>query len=182
MDPLTHVRIVRVRGGTASDAEDVTATEAPLELRLDGRPLAVLMRTPGADRELAAGFLLAERVIRSADDLGTIEYCTDAAAADAPAGSIVTVSLDPSAAVRAEEHLASRRHVMASAACGVCGRETLASLQTGLAAVASGFRVAASVSAPSSLAVSLANEAGITLVGFVRDGGLNIYTAPARIV
>src|SRR5438132_11205741 len=58
-------------------ATDRVATEEPLEVRLHGRPFAVIMRTPGADRELAAGFLLAERVIRSADDLGTIAHCVD---------------------------------------------------------------------------------------------------------
>ena len=59
---------------------DCAATEEPLEVRLHGQPFAVIMRTPGADRELAAGFLLAERVIASADDLGTIAHCTDPAA------------------------------------------------------------------------------------------------------
>jgi FdhD protein len=274
MEPFTRLGIVRVRGADRGPADDVAATEAPLELRVQGRPLAVIMRTPGGDRELAAGFLLAERIIRRADDLGTIEYCTDqSGAADAVAGSIVNVTLDPEAADSAEAVLASRRQVMTSAACGVCGRESLASMRTDLSPVASDARVAAavvaslperlrarqplfastggihaagifdaageplsvaedvgrhnavdkaigslllrdalplpacilcvsgrtsyeivqkawcagvpivaSVSAPSSLAVSLASEAGITLVGFVRDGGLNIYTGAARIV
>ncbi len=74
---LKDVDVVRVRGGRRVADADRAATEEPLEVRLHGRPFAVIMRTPGADRELAAGFLLAERVLRSADDLGTIEYCTD---------------------------------------------------------------------------------------------------------
>ena len=53
-------------------------------MRLHNQPFAVIMRTPGADRELAAGFLLAERVITGADDLGTIAHCTDAAADHPP--------------------------------------------------------------------------------------------------
>ncbi len=73
MEPFTRLGIVRVRGADRGPADDVAATEAPLELRVQGRPLAVIMRTPGGDRELAAGFLLAERIIRRADDLGTIE-------------------------------------------------------------------------------------------------------------
>jgi FdhD protein len=273
MEPFTRVAIVRIRDGQRLAASDVTATEAPLELRLQGQPLAVIMRTPGADRELTAGFLLAERIIRRADDLGTIEYCADRTAANAPPGSIINVTLDPAAADAATRLLASRRQVMASAACGVCGRETLASLQTGLAPLAAhdhvpeavvsslpgrlrerqplfastgglhaagifladgdpvsvaedvgrhnavdkavgslllrdalpvrgailcvsgrtsyeivqkawcaGIATLVSVSAPSSLAVSLAEQAGITLAGFVRDGGLNIYTNPSRIV
>ena len=47
-------------------------------MRVNGGSFAVIMRTPGADRELAAGFLLAEGVIRGADEIGTIEYCQDA--------------------------------------------------------------------------------------------------------
>jgi FdhD protein len=274
MEPFTSVGIVRVRGTARQAAEDLTATEAPLELRLQGQALAVIMRTPGADRELAAGFLLAERLIRGFDDLGAIEYCSDQlAGAEAAAGTIVNVTLDPARAPAAEQLLASRRQVMASAACGVCGRETLASLRTDLAPItatrrhraatiaalparlrerqplfdstgglhaagifdgdgtlravaedvgrhnavdkavgsllladalplrepvlcvsgrtsfeivqkawSAGVAIVVSVSAPSSLAVSLAAEAGITLVGFVRDGGLNIYTGASRIV
>ena len=60
-------------------------------MRLHGRPFAVIMRTPGADRELAAGFLLAERVITGADDLGTIAHCTEPGA-DHPE-NIVNVTL-----------------------------------------------------------------------------------------
>src|SRR5258708_38971841 len=69
------VGVTRVRAGVRTDDRDRAATEEPLEVRLHGRPFAVIMRTPGADRELAAGFLLSEGVLKSADDLGTIEYC-----------------------------------------------------------------------------------------------------------
>ena len=76
-DVLRSVDVVRVRGVARAAEIDRAATEEPLEVRLHGQPFAVIMRTPGADRELTAGFLLSERVITSADDLGTIEYCTD---------------------------------------------------------------------------------------------------------
>src|SRR3954464_1570491 len=76
-EALRRVAVVRVRGGARAEEADRAVTEEPRESRLHDRPFAVIMRTPGADRELAAGFLLAERVIRSADDLGTIAYCTD---------------------------------------------------------------------------------------------------------
>jgi FdhD protein len=79
-DAMRSVEIVRVRGAVRAAELDRAATEEPLEVRLHGRPFAVIMRTPGADRELAAGFLLAERVLRSADDLGVIAHCTDATA------------------------------------------------------------------------------------------------------
>ena len=72
-DAFKAVDVVRVNGASRVHQRDSAATEEPLEIRLHGRSFAVIMRTPGADRELAAGFLLAERVITSADDLGVIE-------------------------------------------------------------------------------------------------------------
>src|SRR5215475_10294731 len=76
-DAQRSVEVVRVRGGARATDRDRAAAEEPLEIRLHDRPFAVVMRTPGADRELAAGFLLAERVIRGADDLGTIAHCAE---------------------------------------------------------------------------------------------------------
>src|SRR5437762_10387437 len=76
-EALRSVSVVRVTGRERASEIDRAATEEPLESRLHDRSFAVVMRTPGADRELAAGFLLAEGVIRTADDLGTIAHCTD---------------------------------------------------------------------------------------------------------
>src|SRR5438094_7622919 len=76
-DAFRPVDVTRVRGRARTTDIDRAATEEPLEIRLHDRSFAVIMRTPGADRELAAGFLLAEGVIRNADDLGTIAHCTD---------------------------------------------------------------------------------------------------------
>src|SRR5437762_14383856 len=76
-EPFRLVAVTRVREGTRAADVDRAATEEPLEVRLHGRPFAVIMRTPGSDRDLAAGFLLSERVVKSADELGTIEHCTD---------------------------------------------------------------------------------------------------------
>src|SRR3954468_9177932 len=76
-EALRAVEVVRVRGGARAAESDRAATEEPLEIRLHGEPFAVIMRTPGADRELAAGFLLAEQVIAGADDLGAIAHCTE---------------------------------------------------------------------------------------------------------
>ena len=66
----------RRRAGHAD--HDQVAVEEPMEVRVNGAPFAVIMRTPGRDRELAAGFLLAEDVIRGGAELGTIEHCQDA--------------------------------------------------------------------------------------------------------
>src|SRR3954471_24194043 len=109
-EALRTVDVVRVRGGLRAAESDSAATEEPLEVRLHGRPFAVIMRTPGADRELAAGFLFAERVITAAGDLGTISYCTDPAA-EHPENIVDVALVDGSLAI-VERMLAERREVM----------------------------------------------------------------------
>ena len=265
------VDVTRVQASASVAARDAVAVEEPLEIRLHGRPFSVIMRTPGADRELAAGFLLSERVLRSADDLGTIEHCRDPQSADGgTAANVVNVTLvDPE---RAAALMSAARRVTTNSSCGLCGRETIESLATDVApieaaitvhasaltalpprlraqqlvfeetgglnaaglftpqaelldvaedvgrhnavdkvigrqlmtdalplsnvilmvsgrssfeivqkAVFAGIPIVASVSAPSSLAIELAEQMGVTLVGFVRGEGFNVYTAPQRI-
>src|SRR3954452_21150434 len=106
-DALRSFDITRVRADTRSAASDRVATEEPLEVRLHGRPFAVIMRTPGADRELAAGFLLSEGVLASAADLGTIAHCTDVDA-DHPE-NIVNVTLANASADALDRVFAGRR-------------------------------------------------------------------------
>src|SRR5438445_12273545 len=89
------VDVTRVRGRARASDIDRAATEEPLEIRLHGRAFAVIMRTPGADRELALGFLLSERVVRTADDIGTIEHCTDPSG-DHPANIVNATLADAS--------------------------------------------------------------------------------------
>ena len=85
------------------------------------------MRTPGADRELAAGFLFSERVLATADDLGVIEHCTDPDAENPE--NIVNVTLANGSAADLERILADRRQVTTSSSCGLCGRRTIESLR-----------------------------------------------------
>src|SRR5438034_6026702 len=113
---------------------DLVAAEEPLEIRLHGRPFAVIMRTPGADRELAAGFLLAERVVADAGDLGAIEYFSDPREAssrqnDGAAGNVLNVTLAGAAARAIDRVLADRRQVTMNSSCGLCGRLTIESLR-----------------------------------------------------
>ena len=75
LTPTRRVEITRVVGPTVTRTTDVAAAEEPLDVRLHGRSFAVIMRTPGDDKSLAAGFLLSERIIRSFDDVGAIEHC-----------------------------------------------------------------------------------------------------------
>src|SRR5438270_2269037 len=135
------VGVVRVRGGRRAAESDSAAAEEPLEVRLHGQPFAVIMRTPGADRELAAGFLLAERVITGADDLGTIAHCTDAGAEHPE--NIVDVTLVNGSAARIEPLLAGRRQVTTSSACGMCGRRTIESLAADVVPLRADWRVSA---------------------------------------
>src|SRR5471032_415822 len=129
---------VRVRGGARTTDADRAATEEPLEVRLHDHPFAVIMRTPGADRELAAGFLLSERVITAADDLGTIEHCTDRPANPEDPESldnVINVTLCGRSEAALEVLLADRRQVTTNSSFGMCGRRTIESLAADVPAV-----------------------------------------------
>ena len=265
--PVDVVRVVLQAGAMA---RDLAAAEEPLEIRLGSRPFVVIMRTPGQDRHLAAGFLLSEQIVRAPGDIAAMRYCTDTDSRDTV--NVLNVWLAGDAAVRAQVALEGRRHVTANSACGVCGRRSIddllegthrveaamtvssaviarlptalraaqqtfeqtgglhaaglfsgdgvlvraaedvgrhnavdkvfgAELLTGQVplgdrilfvsgrtsfeivqkAVVAGVPVVASVSAPSSLAIELAHEANVTLLGFVRGATFNIYSGAERI-
>jgi len=269
-----------------SHRPDLLAAEDPLEIRVNDRPLAVTMRTPGDDIDLAAGFLATEGLVRSAADIASIRICLEhdddlAAAGNGAAphaapgergerGNVALVTL-----ARGEiddERL--RRNFLTTSACGVCGKASIesvrvrarhdltadhvrvrASVLAGLPgvlrdaqrvfdrtgglhaagvftadgtllalredvgrhnavdkvagwalregrlplagrillvsgrtsfelvqkALVAGTPVVAAVSAPSSLAAELAEETGMTLVGFLRGGSMNVYTGAHRI-
>jgi len=108
--------------------EDRLATEEPLEIRLawPGHPaarVAVTMRTPGHDFELATGFLFGEGVLASADDLRTVAYCTDVALSPEEEFNVVTVELGRDPLRAPAERYAGL--AAASSACGVCGTESI---------------------------------------------------------
>ena len=243
----------------ATDRPDLVVAEEPMEIRLSGTALAVVMRTPGADEDLALGFALTEGIalrpdeVAAVDDLGEGRY--ELRLADG-------IDVDPER---------FRRNLYATSSCGVCGkasidavrvtavppapgpvvaREVIASLPERLATVqpafdltggihgvaafgadgeliaaredvgrhnavdklvgtlarrgwpieppvlfvsgrvsfevvqkaaVAGFPIVAGVSAVSSLAVDLADELGLTVIGFVRDGGFNVYTCVERV-
>ena len=139
-DSWRAVSIVKVAGGGRARGIDRAATEEPLEIRLSSEPFAVIMRTPGADRELAAGFLLAERVIRSADELGTIEHCSDRRDSQ----NVVNVTLAAGLDDRLKALLDGRRQVTTSSSCGLCGRRTIESLATEVVPLQASWRVGVS--------------------------------------
>jgi FdhD protein len=131
------------RQGQAAAERDSVAVEEPMEVRVNGASFAVIMRTPGADRDLAAGFLLAEDVIRSDDEIGTIEYCQDVDAEGR--GNTINVTVTGEAAERLALRLNERRQVTMTSACGMCGRRTIESLQSRVATVRGEWTVAADV-------------------------------------
>ena len=121
--PLTAIwRVRQVRQGVAEcTAADMLAVEEPLELRVRGRSVAVVMRTPGHDAELAAGFLLTEGIVRSADDIFDILQCRsgDRSAAQ---GNVVEAVLPKHVHVDFER---LTRHVFSGSSCGLCGKATI---------------------------------------------------------
>jgi len=255
--------------GTRRAKSDYLAVEEPLEIRIAEHPVSVTMRTPGHDRELAAGFLFTEGLIRRREDLQSLE--TVDAADGSNHGNTISATLAPESAPDLDR---LRRHFFASSSCGICGKASIdavrdrtlappnpdfrlnAALLTQLPeilrrsqdvfertgglhgaalfgaggnllvaredigrhnavdkvigwallqgrlpladvvllvsgrggfeivqkAIAAGIPVVASVSAPSSLAVQLAREMRLTLVGFLRGNRFVIYSGEERIV
>lgn len=248
-------------GASPQARRDAVAVEEPLEIRLGDEPVAVVMRTPGHDMELAVGFLFSEGILNHPDQVLSVAYCTDTS--DDAAGNIVNVLAE---GANLEAFEAARRSVYASSSCGLCGKTTLESVRLmvpeitpigalsramlaelperllqhqtlfeatgGIHAAAlcttdgevllvredigrhnacdkivgarvlredwplgghilvlsgrasfemiqkaamAGIGAVVAVSAPSSLAVEMAEELGITLVGFVRSGTMNLY-------
>ncbi|MGX8909216.1 formate dehydrogenase accessory sulfurtransferase FdhD [Streptomyces netropsis] len=266
-------RVIRIREGAVSTRPDTLVAEEPLEIRLNGKPLAITMRTPGDDFALAAGFLVSEGVLGSAEELANIVYCAGATEDGANTYNVVDVRLAPGVPV---PDISLERNVYTTSSCGLCGKASLDAVRTtarwpvtdgptpmrlepallsvlpdrlreaqrvfdrtgGLHAAAlfsrdgelldvredvgrhnavdklvgralqqgllplsdvillvsgrasfelvqksvmAGIPVLAAVSAPSSLAVDLAAETGMTLVGFLRGSSMNVYAGEQRV-
>jgi FdhD protein len=107
---------------SAVTTEDVTAREEPLEIRVEGRSVAVVMRTPGHDEELVAGFLVSEGVITSARDVLEISQCPSTGN---KYGNVVDVLLAGSAVVNWDS---LTRHVFSASSCGICGKTSIESV------------------------------------------------------
>ena len=126
----TNADVWVVENGRSFAIPDELAVEEPLEIRLaagsNSLPVAVTMRTPGHDRELAAGFLFSEQIIRSRDDVRSVTEGIDAR----PAGKATFVAVEiveaPASSIARLE-----RHFFASSACGVCGKSEIESVVLG---------------------------------------------------
>src|SRR6185503_13256897 len=133
--------------GDWRDDRDQVAAEEPLQLSLDGKPLSIVMRTPGNDLELALGLLWAEGVIHSLDDVTRVRISAEAQeneprvslANDLVESNQVDVYLRSSAGHRPE------RSFLSSSACGVCGATTVESLALDFPHLAPGATVDAAM-------------------------------------
>lgn len=138
----TFHSVVEVEGGRGRSRRDVLAVEEPLEIRVGGPgeqavALAVTMRTPGHDADLAAGFCLTEGVVTHGDQIERIESCRQD-----EQGNTVNVTLDGgTAARRASCIVAAQRDVFMSSSCGVCGKRTLENIRQKVEPVQGRFTV-----------------------------------------
>jgi len=169
---VTPVRTVTVQGGARGERSDTLATEEPLEIRAQGpgqdaSRVAVTMRTPGGDFELAAGFLFTEGLVQPGD-VRRVAYCDDLEDQD-QRYNVVTVTLTtPFDAERL------RRNFFATSSCGVCGKASLDDIAVRCAVVPVGFAVSAEV------VVGLPDRLRDAQPVFDRTGGLHaagLFTA-----
>jgi FdhD protein len=131
------MKVVRWDGGSSRVDEDELAQEEPLEIRVRGRGIAVTMRTPGHDAELAAGFLLTEGVVHGRDDLLRFEHCDRN-----EEGNVLNVTLAPEVTVDMER---LTRHVFVSSSCGVCGKATIDAVEAQFPPIESAVSIDAEV-------------------------------------
>lgn len=110
---------------------DVLAAEEPLEIRIGGDSFTVTMRTPGNDFELVAGFLVAEGVIGSSDDLRGLRYCAGTDELGNQTYNVIDADLDP-ALVRPT--VSDQRNVLTTSACGICGTTSIDAVEKTLPA------------------------------------------------
>lgn len=143
------VQVTRVDPGAADAREvrdDQVVVEEPLAIRIAGEALSVTMRTPGADAELVLGFLWAEGIIRSRDDVSSIAHC--GRPGDAERRNTVEVTLAPGVRTPLDDvdaPLFARRGSITTSACGVCGRRSIDDLLASFRPVADGPSVSRAV-------------------------------------
>lgn len=264
-------RASRLAAGQSAERAETLVVEEPLEIRVNGSPVTVTMRTPGSDVELAQGFLLTEGVIAHRDDLLTVRYCQGAGDDGANSYNVLDATLRPDVPAPTVD---ITRNFYTTSSCGVCGKASLdairlssrhspgddpatvaaatvtampaqlraaqkifattgglhaaalfdtdglplavredigrhnavdkvigwaletgrvplagtvllvsgrASFELTQKAVMAGIPIMAAVSAPSSLAVDLATQSGLTLVAFLRGDSMNVYSRSDRI-
>jgi FdhD protein len=174
---LAPARVVSVRGGVRSERTDTLAGEEPMEIRAHGpgqEPVrvAVTMRTPGGDFELAVGFLFTEGLIGPAD-VHRVAYCEDVDSED-QRYNVITVELE-----RDIDETQLHRNFYATSSCGVCGKAALEDIEVRCAPIPMGFHV------PAASVVTLPDALRSAQRVFDRTGGLHaagLFTADGDVV
>jgi FdhD protein len=159
MRPPAHsvgtTEVTEWHDGAVHAAEDMLAVEEPLEIRVNGAPVTVTMRTPGHDPELAAGFLLTEGIVESADEIAAIhgasletspktslETSPETSPKTSPKTSLGTNTVDVELRTRNFDAASLQRNFLAASSCGICGKSTIESIRRrGLSAPNPDFRV-----------------------------------------
>jgi len=160
------------RGEPPQSTHDLVAQEEPLEIRVRGRSVAVTMRTPGHDWELAAGFLLTEGLIQSRDQIIEIAPCLEG---ETPENTL-NVFLAPTVAV---DFASLTRHVFASSSCGLCGKASIEAVHQHFPPVESNMIV------PAELLAQLPKKLRESQETFAQTGGLHaaaIFDAQGKLV
>jgi FdhD protein len=152
-----------LRHGSA--ALDAVAVEEPLEIRVDGEAVATTMRTPGADPDLALGFLFAEGILASAADVSSVAPC--GRPGDEGYGNVIDVHSAAGMRLDPERLLDGHRVAPITSACGVCGRRAIEGLAARIRPIEPGRRVAVALLVAAVEAISRSQPA------FVRTGGLH---------
>ena len=135
--PTLKRKVARWHDCRSSFVEDQLVVEEPIEIRVGGQSLIVLMRTPGQDFELAAGLLYTEGIIKSVDDIGTIAYCEDVEQVDLQ--NIINVNLTNGWDAESEDGW--QRNFHANASCGLCGKMTIESVRQAVPPIESQLRI-----------------------------------------
>jgi FdhD protein len=147
MQQTCKKQIIRWNRSKPTHVEDELVVEEPLEIRVGQQSLIVVMRTPGHDFELAAGFLYTESLINSVDDIEIIAYCDEENATTKTNGQYSSLSLFQNIVnVRLVQELnleeqGWQRHFHANASCGLCGKMTIESVKHQVDPLDSGFRL-----------------------------------------
>jgi len=165
----TDVVAVRVTAGTFARHPDIVAVEEPLEVRVDGETVAVTMRTPGCDADLALGFLFAEGMIGGAGDVGSVAHC--GRPGEEGYGNVIDVRSAGGHRIDPDRVLEGRRWSNTSSACGVCGRRSIDGLLERCAPVGDAATVP-----PEEILRAMARLAQLQPV-FARTGGLHAAAA-----
>jgi len=141
---------------------DEVTIEEPLEIRIGANPLAVTMRTPGNDEELAAGFLLSEGIVRVREDLKEIAHCT----LPASLGNILNITLAPTAKFTPA---AAHRFGTISTSCGLCGKTGIEFIRQQFPPIDPGSLIQIS----EAILLELPNRLRTSQSNFARTGGIH---------